>query len=238
MEVIQDFSFPLYRHHPKITYICTSLVPIFDRDSIGMFYKNHFDVAILTQRQQQDHQLLEAVRAGDWKAYRTLFERYYPLLCTYGNRFVQLEEAEEIAQDSLLWLWKHREEMVIDRSLSGYLFSMVYHRSVNLQLQNEARYKAETHFFEAMQEMLEEQDPYAFQELRVRIKQAIESLPPTYREAFLLHRFGGKSYKEIAELLQLSPKTVDYRIQQALKQLRILLKDYAPLLSWLWAIPS
>ena len=36
----------------------------------------------------------------------------------------------------------------------------------------------------------------------------------------MLHRFGNKSYKEIAELLQVSPKTVDYRIQQALKQLR------------------
>ena len=49
----------------------------------------------------------------------------------------------------------------------------------------------------------------------------------------MLHRFGNKSYKEIAELLQVSPKTVDYRIQQALKQLRILLKDYSPLLIWL-----
>ena len=55
----------------------------------------------------------------------------------------------------------------------------------------------------------------------------------TYREAFMLHRFGNKSYKEIADLLQVSPKTVDYRIQQALKQLRILLKDYSPALVWL-----
>ena len=58
-------------------------------------------------------------------------------------------------------------------------------------------------------------------------------VPDTYREAFMLHRFGNKSYKEIAELLQVSPKTVDYRIQQALKQLRILLKAYSPLVIWL-----
>ena len=38
------------------------------------------------------------------------------------------------------------------------------------------------------------------------------------------------SYKEIAEILGISPKTVDYRIQQALKQLRVDLKDYLPLL--------
>ena len=70
-------------------------------------------------------------------------------------------------------------------------------------------------------------------ELQQKIKEALASLPDTYREAFILHRFGNKSYKEIAELLQVSPKTVDYRIQQALKQLRILLKDYSPLLIWL-----
>ena len=45
-----------------------------------------------------------------------------------------------------------------------------------------------------------------------------------------MHRFDNKSYKEIAEVLQVSPKTVDYRIQQALKQLRITLKDYLPLI--------
>ena len=45
-----------------------------------------------------------------------------------------------------------------------------------------------------------------------------------------MHRFDNKSYKEIAEILQVSQKTVDYRIQQALKQLRIMLKDYLPLI--------
>lgn len=48
-----------------------------------------------------------------------------------------------------------------------------------------------------------------------------------------MHRFKELSYKEIAETLQVSPQTVAYRIQQALKQLRIALKDYLPLLTWL-----
>lgn len=74
--------------------------------------------------------MLQAIREGDRKMYRLLFERYYPSLCAYGNRFVQLEEAKEIAQDSLLWLWEHREEVTIESSLSGYLLSMIYHRCV------------------------------------------------------------------------------------------------------------
>ena len=177
--------------------------------------------------------MLQAIREGDRKMYRLLFERYYPSLCAYGNRFVQLEEAKEIAQDSLLWLWEHREEISIESSLSGYLLSMVYHRSVNLLLQNQARLKAESRYLKAVQEMLHAENPIQLHELQQKIKEALASLPDTYREAFILHRFGNKSYKEIAELLQVSPKTVDYRIQQALKQLRILLKDYSPLLVWL-----
>lgn len=74
----------------------------------------------------------------------------------------------------------------------------------------------------------QETDFYQLEELKRRIKEVVDALPPIYREAFVMHRFKNKSYKEIAEFLQISPKTVDYRIQQALKQLRITLKDYLP----------
>lgn len=83
---------------------------------------------------------------------------------------------------------------------------------------------------EEMQEMLQDTDLYQVEELTQRIKDAIATLPESYREAFVMHRFRDMSYKEIAEILGVSPKTVDYRIQQALKQLRVDLKDYLPLL--------
>ena len=181
----------------------------------------------------KENELLTAIRQGDWSAYRILFDRYYPVLCAYGNRFISLEDAEEVTQDTLLWVWVNRESLTIERSLSHYLLSMMYHRCMNLILHNQARYKAEARFLESIEEMLDDNDTIQLHELQQQIKVALASLPDTYREAFMLHRFGDKSYKEIAELLQVSPKTVDYRIQQALKQLRILLKDYSPILIWL-----
>ena len=71
---------------------------------------------------------------------------------------------------------------------------------------------------------------YQIEELAKRIEDAVAALPESYREAFVMHRFRDMSYKEIAETLGVSPKTIDYRIQQALKQLRMDLKDYLPLL--------
>ena len=78
--------------------------------------------------------------------------------------------------------------------------------------------------------MLQDTDYYQMEELTKRIEEAIAALPESYRESFVMHRFRAMSYKEIAETLGVSPKTIDYRIQQALKQLRIELKDYLPLL--------
>ena len=169
--------------------------------------------------------LLSAVQRGDQKAFDTLFRRYYPMLCAYGHRFVELEDAEEIVEDSLLWIWENRETLVIESSLNSYLFKMVYRRALNKLAHIDATQRADTRFYEEMQEMLQDTDYYQIEELVKRIEDAIAALPESYR-----HRFRDMSYKEIAETLGVSPKTIDYRIQQALKQLRVDLKDYLPLL--------
>ena len=81
-----------------------------------------------------------------------------------------------------------------------------------------------------IQELFEDPDFYIIDELTQKIEKAILNLPESYRIAFEMHRFQNKTYQEIAEELNISSKTVDYRIQQALKQLRKELKDYLPLL--------
>ena len=174
--------------------------------------------------------LLSAMQHGDLKAYGVLFRRYYPMLCAYATKFVELKDAEEIVQDVMLWLWENRKTQTFETSLSQYLFKTVYHRAINLIVRHQSQLRADTLFYENMQEMLQDTDFYQFEELQNKIKEAVDALPPAYREAFVMHRFENKSYKEIAELLQVSPKTVDYRIQQALRQLRITLKDYLPLI--------
>lgn len=174
--------------------------------------------------------LLSAMQRGDLKAYGVLFRRYYPMLCAYATKFVELKDAEEIVQDVMLWLWENRETQTFETSLSQYLFKTVYHRAINQIVRHQSQLRADTLFYENMQEMLQDTDFYQLEELQKKIREAVDALPPAYREAFVMHRFDNKSYKEIAEILQVSPKTVDYRIQQALKQLRITLKDYLPLI--------
>lgn len=181
----------------------------------------------------EDLSLLNALRQGDDDAFGGLFRRYYPLLCAYAHRLVSLADAEEIVQEVMLWLWENRMEVVIESSLSQYLFKMTYRRVLNHLTREQVKTKAETAFYERTQAALGEVDYRQVEELSGRINEAITSLPDTYREAFVMHRFRELSYKEIAEALGVSQQTVAYRIQQALKQLRISLKDYLPLLLWL-----
>ena len=156
------------------------------------------------------------------------------MLCAYATRFVELKDAEEIVQDVMLWLWETRQTQTFETSLSQYLFRTVYHRAINQIVRHQSQLRADTLFYENMQEMLQDTDFYQLEELQKRIKEAVEALPPTYREAFVMHRFENKSYKEIAEILQVSTQTVNYRIQQSLKLLRVSLKDYLPLILFLF----
>lgn len=178
----------------------------------------------------EDTSLLLAIQKGDRSAFDSLFQKYYPILCTYCYRFVRLEDAEEIVQDVMLWLWENKDKSVIDYSLKQYLFKAVYNRSMTRIVQNEVKQRADAAYHERMLDMLQEVDMYQINELSKHIQKAIDELPPSYKEAFIMHRFRDLSYKEIAEVLNVSPKTVDYRIQQALKILRVELKEYLPLL--------
>lgn len=185
-----------------------------------------------TQHPKETH-LLAALKTGERKAFDRLFTKYYPMLCAYCHRLVELEDAEEIVQDVMLWLWENRETLAIESSLSHYLFKMVYRRALNRINQKLVKGRADTYFYEEMQDVWQNIDVCQVEELMRHIRQAIAALPDSYREAFVMHRFRDMSYKEIAAALDVSPKTVDYRIQQALKQLRTDLKEYLPLLLFL-----
>lgn len=184
-----------------------------------------------------DERLLDRLREGDTRAFDMLFNKYYPLLCTYGSRFVCMESAEEIAQDVLLWLWEHREDEVIRLSLVKYMLKAVYRRALNCLEQEQAKLEADTRFYrDLVENVLEETDLSQLNELSRRLSEAIRALPSLYREAFVMHRFKDMTYKEIAAALEVSVQTVDYRIGQALKQLSAELKDYLPLLLFLYSV--
>ena len=70
-------------------------------------------------------------------------------------------------------------------------------------------------------------------ELELKIKETIDLLPPERRKIFMMSRYEGLKYREIAEELGISVKTVENQMYQALGFMRENLKDYLPLILWL-----
>ena len=182
----------------------------------------------------EDNQLFQAVKEGDKKAFDTLFLRYYPMLCAYANQFVDLEDGKEIVQDVMVWFWENKEMQTFDTSLKNYLFKSVRNRCLTLTNRNEIKQRIQKKLQVHMEQLYEDPDFYIVEELAGKIETAIMRLPESYREAFELNRFQNMTYNEIAFKLGVSPKTIDYKIQQALKILRHELKEYLPLLASLF----
>lgn len=187
----------------------------------------------ITSNNFTDKQLYLSMQHGNKKAFDALFIKYYAMLCAYARSFVSVEDAEEVVQDTMLWMWENRKTNDIETSLHYYLFKAVKNKCFTLNNRNSLRFQIEKILTPDMQELFEDPDFYILEELTQKIEKAIQNLPESYRIAFEMNRFQNKTYQEIATELNVSPKTVDYRIQQALKQLRTELKDYLPLLLFL-----
>ena len=165
-------------------------------------------------------------RKEDADVFDLLFTKYYPILCAYARSFVSPEDAEEVVQDVMLWIWENRIFQKSETSLPQYLFRAVKNKCLTMINRDSLKNQIKNKLASEMLDLFDDSDFYVFEELAQKVEETIDLLPESYRVAFELHRFHDKTYQEIAIELNVSAKTVDYRIQQALKILRIQLKDF------------
>ena len=178
----------------------------------------------------EDSSLLELLHLGNEDADKQLFVKYYSPLCEFASQYIADEDSEELVQDLMLFIWEKREELFIESSLKSYLFTSTKHRCLNAIKKQIYHERIHTVLYEKIKDQFEDPDYYFVNELADNIQKAINELPENYRETFTLSRFGEQTNAEIAQVLDISIKTVEYRITQSLKILRVKLKDYLPLI--------
>lgn len=169
---------------------------------------------------------------SDKKGFESLFKTYYSDLCSYAHHFLRDHAAsEEIVQDIFFKLWTKRESLEIKSSIKSYLYQSTKNRCLNLIKHIEIRENYKDH----NQSIRSEQEQYFAQEmeqveLNDKIQKAINALPTERQRIFRMSRFEDLKYKEIAEKLDISVKTVENQMGKALKFLRDELAEYLPLL--------
>lgn len=178
-----------------------------------------------------DNTLFADFLTGDMKAYECLFLKYNNVLCAYANQFVDYEAGEEVVQDVMVTMWERRELIDIEGSPLAYMFKCVKNKCLKQIERDSRRVRMLDSLYDNEFLQIDDPDFYIAEELKRKINLILEEMPSTFREAFEMNRFQDMTYQQIADKLNVSPKTVDYRIQKALKILRKGLRDYLPLLS-------
>lgn len=164
--------------------------------------------------------------------FEELFRSYFTPLCSFAQKYVgDLDEAKDIVHNVFINLWNKRDEMDMKTSLKSYLFQGVYNRSLNYIRDHKKLTRFDTPQTEAeLGQYVESRDHLESSEAEGRINRALESLPDKCREIFLMNRFDGLKYREIAEKLNISIKTVETQMSRALKTLRERLSDMISIL--------
>ncbi len=165
------------------------------------------------------------------KEFETLFRSYYEELCSYAFYFLKEKEAsEEVVQELFFTLWKKRLEISFEGNPKSYLY-----RATRNACLNQIKHLAVKQSYKEHNDMLRKQeeqsatDTLEFTELEDRIAAAIEELPTERRRIFVMSRYENLKYREIADALAISVKTVESQMSKALKHLKEKLQDYLPL---------
>jgi RNA polymerase sigma-70 factor (ECF subfamily) len=179
--------------------------------------------------QFDNNQIIAKLHAGDEYYFELVYKTFFAGLCSFSSQYVSLEEAKEIVQETMLWLWENRASLIPEFSLKSLLFTVVKNKALNRITRDATKSKVYQKIEDKYRQQFNDPDFYLQKELMSLFNEALNKLPEEYRRAFEMNRFEELTHKEIAERLNVSVQTVNYRIGQALKILRKELKDYLPL---------
>jgi RNA polymerase sigma-70 factor, ECF subfamily len=154
------------------------------------------------------------------KYFETAFKEYFTPLCSYAYTLCKdADNAKEAVQQVFADIWSNRETIVIQSTLSGYLY-----RSVFNKIRNNHRNTRKTILLQLSHlanEIADDDDPPALNGNDVTgVEEMLSALPEQCRLIFTLKRLEGLSYREIASRLNVCEKTVENQMGIALKKLR------------------
>ena len=174
-------------------------------------------------------QIVSALNEGNESVFDAVYRHYFKKLCAFCSQYIpDLEETEEIVQETMVWLWENRLTLKAELTLKSLLFTIVKNKALNRISHYEIKQKVHEEIHQKYESTFENPDFYDQDELFRMYRQTLDNMPKDIWETFLMNRNQNLTHKEIAAILNVSPQTVNYRIGQALKMLRQALKDYLP----------
>lgn len=174
---------------------------------------------------------------GNKAAFEHFFKENYSSLCRFAYGYTKdADDAEELVQNCFVKLWEDRKTLVIGNSLKPYLFSMIKNASLNQIKHISVREEYKEYNERQINESHTMEDEMDANLLQDKISLAIQNMPPQRKRIFEMSRFEGLKYREIAEHLNISIKTVENHMGSAMRYLRVELKDHLYLVAVIYFI--
>lgn len=171
-----------------------------------------------------DKHLVELIKKDDEYALKVLFDRYFIPLCSFSAKITnQNQLAEEAVADVFIELWKRRSYLDIKDNVKAYLFKMVRNISLNVIRKNSVLVDSFNEQ-EIKQFSISPEQEFITKENTASIEDLLFVIPEPAKTVFLMNREENFSYKEIADILKISVKTVESHMGKALKLLRLALE--------------
>ena len=180
--------------------------------------------------QWNDSELIRLLATRDESAFETVFKTYFKALHSYAFTIVKDDAAaEEMVQTIFMKLWERADNLTINSSIAAYLYRAVHNESLNYIKHIKIKTAHQLHVSYRVGQEADASKKVQVKELETKISVALNELPEQCRTIFQLSRFEELRYREIADKLQISIKTVENQMGKALKILREKLADYLPI---------
>jgi len=174
-----------------------------------------------------DNELVERLQKGDVEAFDLIYDKYSGKLYAFSLKYLRsTAESEELVQSVFLKLWENHKNLRKESSFKSYLFTIAYNDICKLfRKRNYLQKFISDTIAENPQSSFEIEEGIYFQSVLKRVQQIVNKLPERQKTIFEKSRQEGKSTKEIAEEVGLSPGTVDNYISEAIKFIRNRLRN-------------
>jgi RNA polymerase sigma-70 factor (ECF subfamily) len=167
-------------------------------------------------------QLQQLIAGGSQKAFEDLYRLFFTRLFNFSMLYVHKKEvAEEIVNDIMMKVWNKKQELSAILNLETYLFVAARNHSLNY-LSQFSPYHIAVEPESSQGQLIDVNDPskeLEWKEVYFRLNQAIDELPEQCRTVFKLIKEEGFRYKQVAEILNISPRTVETQLFRAIRKL-------------------
>tara|TARA_R110002049_G_scaffold15981_1_gene64511 strand:- start:218 stop:775 length:558 start_codon:yes stop_codon:yes gene_type:complete len=178
-----------------------------------------------------ENEAVTAMKKGDRSAFRYLFNEFYDRLVAYITTYTHDKiQSEDIVQHAFIRFWEDKSKLDETKSPKGYLYAIAYNRYIDTIKKAKKQEKLLSQIWErALVERIQEDSDVLEQRIQ-KMKQVIDSLPPKCKKIIMLNKIQGVKYKDIADQMGISVKTVESQMRIAFTKIREAFKEGDPLL--------